>query len=77
MAIVGRVVPAGILREAGHINPASATCTPDAKSVAAHAGEPGQAIYEAIQAAVTALTEGAPRGDDITVLVLEYAERGL
>jgi hypothetical protein len=33
-----------------------------------------QAIYEAIQAAMAAFTEGPPQGDDITVLVLEYAE---
>jgi len=42
-------------------------------AVAAHAGEPCDAIHDAIQAAVAAFTEGAPQSDDITVLVLEYA----
>ena len=40
--------------------------------VTAHSAESCTAIHDAIQAAVAAFTEGAPRADDITVLVLEY-----
>ncbi len=42
--------------------------------VAAHAGDSCTAIHDAIQAAVSAFTEGAPQSDDITVLVLEFGE---
>ena len=40
--------------------------------VTAHAAEPCQAIHDAIQAAVTEFTEGAPQSDDITLVVLEF-----
>ena len=42
------------------------------ETLAAHSAEPCQAVYDAIQGAVSAFTEGAEQSDDITVLVLEY-----
>ncbi len=42
--------------------------------VAARAAESCQAIHHAIDQAVSAFTEGAEQSDDITLLVLEYAE---
>jgi sigma-B regulation protein RsbU (phosphoserine phosphatase) len=41
--------------------------------VTARIGDPCQAVHEAIQAAVTEFTEGAPQSDDITLVVLEFA----
>jgi serine phosphatase RsbU (regulator of sigma subunit) len=40
--------------------------------VTARAGDSCQGVHEAIQAAVTAFTEGAPQSDDITLVVLEF-----
>jgi serine phosphatase RsbU (regulator of sigma subunit) len=40
--------------------------------VTARAAEPCQAVHDAIQAAVTEFTEGAPQSDDITLVVLEF-----
>lgn len=42
----------------------------------AHAAEGCRAVHDAIQEAVAAFTEGAPQSDDITLLVLEYGEKG-
>ena len=39
--------------------------------VTARAGDHCQAVHDAIQAAVTEFTEGAPQSDDITLVVLE------
>ena len=39
--------------------------------VTARAADPCQALHDAIQAAVTEFTEGAPQSDDITLVVLE------
>ena len=39
--------------------------------VTARAGDHCQALHDAIQAAVTEFTEGAPQSDDITLVVLE------
>jgi phosphoserine phosphatase RsbU/P len=41
-------------------------------AVAAHAGESGAALHDAVLEAVAAFTGGAPQSDDITVLALEY-----
>jgi serine phosphatase RsbU (regulator of sigma subunit) len=43
----------------------------------AHAGEPCNAIHDAIQEGVAAFTEGAPQSDDITVVVLEYRGKAI
>jgi serine phosphatase RsbU (regulator of sigma subunit)/pSer/pThr/pTyr-binding forkhead associated (FHA) protein len=43
--------------------------------VRAHSRESCRAIHDAVQEAVAAFTEGAPQSDDITLLVLEFAER--
>jgi serine phosphatase RsbU (regulator of sigma subunit)/pSer/pThr/pTyr-binding forkhead associated (FHA) protein len=40
--------------------------------VTAGAGDHCQALHDAIQAAVTEFTEGAPQSDDITLVVLEF-----
>jgi serine phosphatase RsbU (regulator of sigma subunit)/pSer/pThr/pTyr-binding forkhead associated (FHA) protein len=40
--------------------------------VTARAGDHCQAVHDAIQAAVTEFTEGAPQSDDITLVVLEF-----
>jgi sigma-B regulation protein RsbU (phosphoserine phosphatase) len=40
--------------------------------VAEHAAHSCAALHDAIQQGVAAYTEGAPQGDDITVLVVEY-----
>ena len=42
------------------------------ETVSAHAADSCSVIHDAIHDAVTAFTEGAPQGDDITVLVLEF-----
>jgi serine phosphatase RsbU (regulator of sigma subunit) len=41
-------------------------------AVAAHAGETGAALHDAVLEAVALFTGGAPQSDDITVLALEY-----